>query len=339
MTMDPLSFLDSVASHAQARYPVRAPKLGTVDPAYTTGDPKITFDGESSLSGKTYPYAGYTPQAGDRVVLLPVGNSWLIIGAIGVLDGASLLTTLNGKTDKSTLTTKGDLYAATAASTPARVGVGSNNQCLVADSAQSAGVKWDYQAIAVVSTTATITSPYTGQVIFNTTDNMLYRYDGSAWTAFLATGGNTAATRHEARYEQTSGQSISNITDTKLQFPTAVDTTNDVTASGTGNTDFLLNRDGVWLLTASDRYLAGTTGERHLALCTGTTVSTLSARIAVQSVFPGTAAGSLAVATTKRLTAGTSIFAATWQSNGGSLALETAFGSTNHISLTWLRPL
>jgi len=43
---------------------------------------------------------------------------------------------------KATLTTKGDLYAATAASTPARVGVGSDGQVLTADAASSPGVKW-----------------------------------------------------------------------------------------------------------------------------------------------------------------------------------------------------
>lgn len=45
-------------------------------------------------------------------------------------------------TTKATLTTKGDIYAATAASTPARVGVGTNGQVLTADSAEAAGVKW-----------------------------------------------------------------------------------------------------------------------------------------------------------------------------------------------------
>lgn len=97
MVMDPLDFLDSVAGHTAARYPVQTPLLGTVDPAYTSGNPKITFDGETTLSGKTYLYAGYTPKAGDRVVLLPVGNSYLIIGAVGLVDGASLLTTIAGK--------------------------------------------------------------------------------------------------------------------------------------------------------------------------------------------------------------------------------------------------
>ena len=51
-------------------------------------------------------------------------------------------TQIDGKTDKSTLTTKGDIYAATAASTPARLGVGTNGQVLTADSAEPTGLKW-----------------------------------------------------------------------------------------------------------------------------------------------------------------------------------------------------
>ena len=40
------------------------------------------------------------------------------------------------------LTTKGDLFAATAASTPARLGVGSDTQVLTADSTQASGMRW-----------------------------------------------------------------------------------------------------------------------------------------------------------------------------------------------------
>lgn len=54
----------------------------------------------------------------------------------------------NDKTEKSTLTTKGDIYVATSASTPARLAVGANSYVLTADSAESTGVKW---AVAGVS--------------------------------------------------------------------------------------------------------------------------------------------------------------------------------------------
>jgi hypothetical protein len=44
---------------------------------------------------------------------------------------------------KSLVTTKGDIIAATGASTPARLGVGTNGQALIADSTAATGLKWD----------------------------------------------------------------------------------------------------------------------------------------------------------------------------------------------------
>jgi hypothetical protein len=60
-----------------------------------------------------------------------------------------------GAEQKSTLTAKGDLYAATASGVTARVGVGVNGQTLTADSTQTAGVKWaDPVAGAVIEPSA-----------------------------------------------------------------------------------------------------------------------------------------------------------------------------------------
>lgn len=199
--------------------------------------------------------------------------------------------------------------------------------------------KLNTDSIPVVSSPSDISGgfgPYVGQIIFNTTDNMLYRYDGSSWVAFCATGGNTAATRHEIRYEQKTGQaqSIPNVTDTKVQFPTVVTTSNDVTVSGTGNTDYTVQRAGVWLITASIRFVAGSTGERHLFLSAATN------RVAGDSSGNvGTAPISLSVATVMRLASGDNVYAGCYQSNGGALSTDVGFGSSNHISLTWLRPL
>ncbi len=50
--------------------------------------------------------------------------------------------TLAGKISAATVTAKGDLLVASAASTIARLGVGSNGQKLVADSTQTVGIKW-----------------------------------------------------------------------------------------------------------------------------------------------------------------------------------------------------
>jgi hypothetical protein len=190
----------------------------------------------------------------------------------------------------------------------------------------------------VVAATSEVTTPYTGQIIFNTTDNMLYRYDGSTWVAFLATGGGTAATAHEARYEQTTLQGISNATDSKLQLNTAVTTCSDVVASGTGNQDFALNRGGVWRCSAGVRFATGTTGERDLFMATGTAVGTLANRFVGASTSGSTLGITLSVSTDIRVASGTSVFAGVFQNNGGSLNTDVAFGHTIHAAFTWLRP-
>lgn len=58
-------------------------KLGTIDPAYTSGRPKIKFDNESAISSKSYPYfSSYTPIAGDRVMLIKAGHTWVVMSKI-----------------------------------------------------------------------------------------------------------------------------------------------------------------------------------------------------------------------------------------------------------------
>jgi len=60
-------------------------------------------------------------------------------------------TAIEGLIDKTVVTTKGDLIGASAASTPARVGVGSNGQYLKADSSQSSGLAWSDLSTLVTS--------------------------------------------------------------------------------------------------------------------------------------------------------------------------------------------
>jgi hypothetical protein len=63
---------------------------------------------------------------------------------IGYLDGvtSAIQTQLDAKIAKSIVDAKGDIIAATAADTVARLAVGSNDQVLTADSSTATGLKW-----------------------------------------------------------------------------------------------------------------------------------------------------------------------------------------------------
>jgi len=63
---------------------------------------------------------------------------------IGYLDGvtSAIQTQINAQIPKSIVDAKGDIIAATAADTVARLAVGSNDQVLTADSSTATGLKW-----------------------------------------------------------------------------------------------------------------------------------------------------------------------------------------------------
>ena len=64
---------------------VEAPfSLGKVNPNYRGGNPQILFDGEASISIKKYPHlSSYKPVSSDRVLLINIAGTHLVIGHIG----------------------------------------------------------------------------------------------------------------------------------------------------------------------------------------------------------------------------------------------------------------
>lgn len=84
--LNPDQFLDFVAERASAPQTAgnRSPRLAVVDDTYSGSDlPKVTFDGDNTKSIDGFPYVNsYSPKAGDRVVMLPVGNTYVIAGTV-----------------------------------------------------------------------------------------------------------------------------------------------------------------------------------------------------------------------------------------------------------------
>jgi hypothetical protein len=98
--MEPIAFLDGLTGYVRSSSNTSADKpirIATIDPAYNgfaspypDGIPsaRVTFEGESTLSGKSYPVAsGYIPMPLARVFLVPIGTTYLIVGAVTAYSG------------------------------------------------------------------------------------------------------------------------------------------------------------------------------------------------------------------------------------------------------------
>jgi hypothetical protein len=98
-------------------------------------------------------------QAGTSAIAHTAGAS---VKHVFTGDDATFFTagvaTANAAIPKSVVTTKGDIVTATASATPARLGVGSNDQVLIADSTTATGLKWGNAS----------TTPRIGQVVQTT---------------------------------------------------------------------------------------------------------------------------------------------------------------------------
>lgn len=98
---DARDFLDAVAGYSDPDAGERTPsqdqpvRIATVDPAYMTGYPKVTFDGETTMGTRTYvPLVSVF--ASDRVVMIPVGNTYVIAGVLGMGSSVPVGASLDG---------------------------------------------------------------------------------------------------------------------------------------------------------------------------------------------------------------------------------------------------
>ena len=89
------------------------------------------------MANPTTNYGFVLPTPTDLVTDLPADFEVALQGV-----DTQMKTNADAATQKATLTTKGDIYAATGTSTPARLAVGANDSVLTADSTTATGLKW-----------------------------------------------------------------------------------------------------------------------------------------------------------------------------------------------------
>jgi hypothetical protein len=122
----------------------------TIYPVFTAND----ADEANELVSKLTTKGDLLVTTGSALNRLAVGtDGQALVASSAATNGVAWATpTDTTKVALSTLTTKGDIYVATAGSTVTRLGVGTNNYALVADSTQATGLAW----VAVSETDQTI---------------------------------------------------------------------------------------------------------------------------------------------------------------------------------------
>lgn len=136
-------------------------------------------------------------------------------------------TALDEKVDKSTLTTKGDIYAASGSATPVRVGVGTDGQALVADSSTASGLAYASVPIGNRYVTKTLAANVTsdgtiaGLTVSGLTIGKTYDVKGSVAIGLdVGTANSTVylSVVHDGSILQYAGASIGESTDTVADY-------------------------------------------------------------------------------------------------------------------------
>jgi hypothetical protein len=144
---------------------------------------------------------------------------------------------------------KGDLIVATAADSVSRLAVGSNNQVLMADSAQATGVKWGASAASTLTTTGDIlyasSANTPARLGIGSTDQVLKVSGGiPAW------GAAPAASFVGASVYGSAYQSVTQLTETTLTWNSENYDTDNIHSTST-NTDRMTvptGKGGKWLV-------------------------------------------------------------------------------------------
>jgi hypothetical protein len=193
------------------------------------------------------------PTSTDLVTDLPADFE-----VFGQAVDTQMKTNADAATQKATLTTKGDIYAATGTSTPARLAVGgTNGHVLTVDSSTATGLK--YAAVAGGSLTLLSTTTISGSATVISAISQSYK------NLYIEIEDINAATAPEPNFRLNGDAS-------NHYFRHTRSTTNET--SGGGNTvisvydnEYVINTDNIFALTIFN--YASTTTVKSFTFCAG----------------------------------------------------------------------
>jgi hypothetical protein len=197
------------------------------------------------------------------------------------------IPSVEGGIQPTLLTTKGDIIVATGNATLVRQGVGTNNQVLMADSAQSDGIKYANEATATLTTTgdtlyasgantlARLAIGSTGQVltVASGVPSWATPASGATFVGANITGANV---------------SVTNATATTVAFNAETYDTSAFHDNATNNSRITIpsGKAGYYMVTATGLWDANATGRRNLYVVKNGTIISNCEITASASAYP-----------------------------------------------------